>query len=112
MENPHMNRNFLMILLLSVLSCNESNSGENNKSLHADTLTQINSTEKHDSLTWIKNFRIFRDAIYKRDIKKVKGFVNFPIMNPNNEIWYLVYEGNDKAINLLSDQIKPFTEKD
>jgi hypothetical protein len=33
-------------------------------------------------------------------------------MNDNNEIWYLVYGGSKKAINMLSETIKPFTDKD
>jgi len=107
-----MNHNVLVILLLSILSCNESNLNRSNKSYLETTLIQIDSKEKYDTLTWINSFRIFQDAIYQRDIEKVKGFFNFPIMNQSNEIWYLVYEGNIESIKLLSDEIKPFTEKD
>ncbi len=33
-------------------------------------------------------------------------------MSENNEIWVLVFQGNEKKINQMTDEIKPFTEQD
>lgn len=68
---------------------------------------EIISTQQYSS-NWIDNFRAFRTAVYQADKTKVKSFIDFPIMNENNEIWYLVNPENEN----LSDKIKPFTEKD
>ncbi len=70
------------------------------------------SVQQQDSSSWIQEFRNFRAAVYEQDKNKVKLFIDFPIMNENNEIWYLVYGENEKALKLLSDKPKPFTEKD
>jgi hypothetical protein len=68
---------------------------------------------QQDSTNWIQDFRKFRDAVYKNDRATVKSFIDFPIMNDNNEIWFLVYGGDKKGTQLMgSDKKKPFTEKD
>lgn len=61
---------------------------------------------------WVESFVLFRDAIYKRDKIIGKTFFKFPIINTNNEIWYLIYEDNDKQLKRIPDTIKPFSEKD
>src|SRR5882724_4180110 len=71
------------------------------------------ASRQQDSINWIQDFRNFRDAVYKNDRVVVKSFINFPIMNDNNEIWSLVHDGNEKGAQLMSaDKIKPFAEKD
>jgi len=42
----------------------------------------------------------------------VKSFIEFPVLNEGNEIWYLVYDGKESSLNLLTDKLKPFNEKD
>ena len=69
-----------------------------------------NAPQQPDTNRWIDHFREFRTAVYQQDKNKVKSFIDFPIMNDNNEIWDMVYQG--KGGPLLSDKIKPFTEKD
>lgn len=54
----------------------------------------------------------FRTAIYQGDRRKVKTFFEFPIYNPNNEIWYLAYSGDEKRLNRLTENIKPFSENE
>ncbi len=68
--------------------------------------TQVKASE------WINSFKKCRDAVVKKDLKAVKSFIDFPIMNENNEIWYLAYGNDDKAIATLGSEIKPFTEVD
>ncbi len=65
-----------------------------------------------DTTGWINSFREFRHAVYTNDRAKAKQFIDFPIMNDNNEIWYLAYNYDDKLISKLPTNIKPFTEKD
>ena len=106
---------FISILLFIILliSCKEKTSG-NIEKITPDSSKVVSGTisDKHDSLTWIQNFREFRDAIYQRNKTKAKTFFDFPVMNENNEIWYLVYEQGEKQIARLPGKIKPFTESD
>jgi hypothetical protein len=98
-----MKKLYILLLIVMIISC-----GENDKSTPSDTSTVVSS----DSLAWIDQFREFRDAVYKGDKTKVKQFIDFPIMNENNEVWDFVTVGNDSNLNLSNDQITPFTEKD
>jgi hypothetical protein len=110
----------LTVLICFVVSCGNHSTGDlsNNKKEASSSAIQessgIEANHPHpDTIKWIDNFRTFRDAVYQRDKQKVKQFFEFPVMNPNNEIWYLAYGGvDDKVGSLLSDAIKPFTEKD
>jgi hypothetical protein len=74
--------------------------------------TEAQSMQKNDTTKWIESFREFREAIYQNNMEKVKSFIDFPIMNENNEIWYLVYDDNEQQISKLADSTKPLTEKD
>ena len=75
-------------------------------------IVSSNNKIKADSTKWIDNFKEFRIAVYKKDRVKVKKFIDFPVLSQGNQIWYLAYQGNEKALNLLNDKTKPFTEKD
>ena len=75
-------------------------------------LLSFNNKTIGNSTKWINNFKEFRNAVYKKDKAKVKKFINFPVLSSGNQIWYLAYNGNEKALNLLNDKTKPFTEKD
>ncbi|MBW8683007.1 hypothetical protein [Chitinophaga rhizophila] len=65
-----------------------------------------------DTSYWIYNFRQFRDAVYQHDIAKARVYIDFPILDESNEIWFLAYGANEKALEKLPDEAKPFTEKD
>ena len=65
-----------------------------------------------DTSYWVDNFRQFRDALYQRDKSKAKAFFDFPCTSEGNEIWYLAYSDDDKAVDMLGATVKPFTEKD
>lgn len=63
-----------------------------------------------DKVSWQQHFTAFADAVIKNDAAALKKFIDFPIMNKGNEIWYWV---NSELVMTLSDKkIKPFTEKD
>ena len=96
----------LLLPLFSFIIYHESNS-----CIH-DKYTLPGIAVQTDSAAWIQDLRAFRDAVYRKDINKVKSFIDFPILNENNEIWFLVYGGDGKAATLLSAKIKPFLEKD
>ena len=68
--------------------------------------------KQKDTNYWIDNFRQFRDAIFQSDKIKAKAFFDFPIKNEGNEIWYLAYDQNEKAIGKLRNITKPFTDTD
>lgn len=61
----------------------------------------------------IESFKHFRDALYQNDLEALKSFFTFPIMNPSNEVWYLVLDEKElQAKKLEVGQAAPFTEKD
>ena len=66
-----------------------------------------------DTLLWIADFKMLRTAIYQHDIRAVKKHFNFPVLNPNNEIWYLVLQDAELSKPKFSGaKIVPFNEKD
>jgi len=74
--------------------------------------SQVDNNKKQVSSNLKDNFRNFRNALYQNNKIKIKQFIDFPILNDNNEIWYLVYEDVEKVPLLISGNIKPFSEKD
>jgi hypothetical protein len=66
-----------------------------------------------DTINWINDFRTLRTAIYKNDTSTVKKYFRFPVLNSNNEIWYLVL--SEKALSgkrFKGNKLVPFLEKD
>ena len=61
---------------------------------------------------WIDDFKVFRDAVYRNDTAKLKTFFKFPVLNPANEIWYVVLDEKELEEKMLTKKISPFTEKD
>lgn len=81
--------------------------------LKTDSIKLSIPFKQKDTTYWIANFREFRDAIFQKNKKKAKAFLDFPLKNERNEIWYLIYDHDDKkAIEKLQNTIKPFTEAD
>lgn len=60
----------------------------------------------------ILDFRNFRSALFSQKMDSVKMFFTFPVMNVNNEIWYLVLDEKEIDAKKLSDAIQPFTAAD
>lgn len=58
----------------------------------------------------IESFKEFRNSVYQKDKVKVKTFVDFPIYNENNEIWYLEGIADESFLKKITDKIIPFTE--
>lgn len=99
----------LAAVLIILFSCGNAASKES--AAGNKKISERPPVEKSDTLTWINDFRAFRDAVYHNERAKVKGFVDFPIVNPGNDIWYIVYAGDVKEMPDIPDS-KPFTEKD
>jgi hypothetical protein len=75
--------------------------------------TVVNVPAPVDTVTRTNSFKTFRDAVYQSNLQQVKSFIDFPIKNVNNEIWYLAYDKEqDKLAALPTDKIVPFTEAD
>ena len=68
--------------------------------------------KQKDTSYWVYNFRQLRDALYQSERSKAKVFFDFPFINQGNEIWYVAYGGNEKAIEKIGKTEKPFTERD
>ena len=51
----------------------------------SNSLILSDNKQKQDTLKWIDNFRKFRNAVYQNDRIKVRQFIDFPILNENNE---------------------------
>ncbi len=66
----------------------------------------------NDSTLWLRELKEFRNSVYINDKSRIKSYIDFPILNENNEIWYLAYGGNSRKFETIPERIKPFTEKD
>lgn len=71
--------------------------------------------EKQDAeMTTLKQeFTNFRNAVYQGNIRATKSFMQFPVMNTNNDIWYMVLNEQEQQFRKINSQkIIPFTEAD
>ena len=50
--------------------------------------------------------------MYRNDTAKLKPFFKFPVLNPANEIWYLVLNEKEQQEKNLTGKTFGFTEKD
>src|SRR5215211_7555441 len=102
---------FLMGLVLAISSC--TGSGTHDAPRSASQKDSVNVRQPQaDSSNWLNSFREFRTAVYQKDKAGVKKFFRFPVMNENNEIWYLAFQNDDDLIRDLPDTVKAFSGKD
>lgn len=66
--------------------------------------------QSSDSSKWTDNFLELKRAIIRGDRKALKSFIDFPIKNKGNEIWYLA--DSKLVMEIDPKEIKPFTESD
>jgi hypothetical protein len=110
------NCNYMKILYIIIgafisLSC--TNSTQNKPSGITSQEGTSNSTtpeQSSDSSKWTDSFLELKEAITTGDRKAVKSFIDFPIKNKENEIWYLA--DSKLVMEISSKEIKPFTEAD
>ena len=103
-----------IILVFLFLSCNQNTEKksvtEKKENLKTSNTENKNIEPKVKINTSIESFKEFRNAVYQKDKVKVKTFVDFPIYNENNEIWYLEGIADEKFLKKITDKITPFTE--
>lgn len=87
-----------------VVTSDSSVKDEENKVFAPDS-THTYSTE------WVEDFKAFRDAVYRRDKKAVKGYFDFP-MADGGELWYYVLMDQDPYGKDSNITKRPFTERD
>lgn len=92
---------FLPTALLFILA--GCNSQEKNKTV---ALVQTNNANQN----WVASFKDFRTALYQNDKATLKSFFKFPVVDKNNEIWYLIEDEHPPVFE--KGEIKPFTETD
>ncbi|HXP51459.1 MAG TPA: hypothetical protein VN922_15995 [Bacteroidia bacterium] len=64
-----------------------------------------------DSNAWVKDFKDFRSAVYAHNVEKVKSYFDFPVIDSDNSIWFIVLDtAAYKKIDI--NTVTPFTEKD
>ncbi len=104
----------LYIIISTFISQSCTNSTQNKPS---DDLTSQPGTDKviaigqsSDSSMWTDNFLKLKKAISTGDRNAVKSFIDFPIKNRGNEIWYLA--DSKLVMEISSKEIKPFLETD
>jgi hypothetical protein len=61
-------------------------------------------------LVWIESLSDFRKALLNVNIKAVKQFFEFPILNPGNDIWMVA--DMKSAARMTPNKIVPFKESD
>ena len=103
-----------IILVFLFLSCNQNTEKksvtEKKEYLETSNTENKNIEPKVKINTSIESFKEFRNAVYQKDKVKVKTFIDFPIYNENNEIWYLEGIADEKFLKKITDKITPFTE--
>ena len=103
-----------IILVFLFLSCNQNTEKksvtEKKENLETSNTENKNIEPKVKINTSIESFKEFRNAVYQKDKVKVKTFIDFPIYNENNEIWYLEGIADEKFLKKITDKITPFTE--
>ena len=104
----------IYILIGVIISSSCTNSTQNQTKEHlASQQKESNSPSAEpssDSRKWTDNFLEFKKAILANDRKTVKSFIDFPIKNKGNEIWYLADSRLLMEIN--PDKVVPFNESD
>jgi hypothetical protein len=106
---------FLLLIAAVLLSCGQNKTTDSSDGSIAKSDSTKNEKGKKltsDTLQWMNSFKEFRTAIYKNDRKKVKTFIDFPIHNENNEIWYLTNDKDENYLKSLTGAVKPYPESE
>src|SRR5262245_9353827 len=101
--------NRLYLIAAAVVSLSYANSTQS-KPLEKTTSVRISDSCYSDSSKWKDSFLELSKAIRAGNKDAVKSFIDFPIKNNGNEIWYLADPRLVREIR--PDKIKPFTETD
>ena len=104
----------LNIIIGAFISISCTNSTQNKPSTDLTSQQSTNNSaavgQSSDSSKWSDNFLKLKKAISTGDKNAVKSFIDFPIKNKGNEIWYLA--DSKLVMEISPKEIKPFTEAD
>ncbi|MBW1657947.1 hypothetical protein [Flavobacterium quisquiliarum] len=104
----------LTLLIFLFISCKQDaekkSATEIKENLEISKTENIKIEPQAEPNTLVESFKEFRNAIYQRDKVKVKEFIDFPIYNDNNEIWYLGNMADDEFFKKAGDKVIPFPE--
>jgi hypothetical protein len=104
----------LNIIIGAFISLSCTNSTQNKPSTDPTSQQSTNNSktvgQSSDSSKWTDNFLKLKKAISTGDRNAVKSFIDFPIKNKGNEIWYLA--DSKLVMEIDPKEIKPFTEVD
>jgi len=103
---------YIIIGAFISLSCIDSrqNKPPIDTKTHQNTRNSPIVGQNSDRSKWTDNFLELKKAITTGDRNKVKSFIDFPIKNKGNEIWYLA--DSKLVMEINPKEIKPFTETD
>lgn len=101
----------IFLVLIFIYSCEGNGSRkENNNSVKIEkNIENIVFECNSDSVK--ANFKEFRDALYSRNLNKIKIFFEFPVVAESNGLWYQAYM-NEENIPINLESATPFHEKD
>ena len=109
-------KNLSVILIFLFISCKQNGEKKSvpeiKENLEISKTENNNLEQKVDEDTLIESFREFRNALYQKNKVKVKTFIDFPIYNENNEIWYLENIADEEFLKKLTEKITPFPESE
>ena len=104
----------LYIIIGAFISLSCTNPTQNKPSAgivsQQDTSNSTTPGQSSDSSKWKDNFLDLKKAITTGDRNAIKYFIDFPIKNKGNEIWYLA--DSKLVMEISPKEIKPFTEAD
>lgn len=105
-----MNNGIVLMSICILLACN-NNAPKTVEVKPNEPSALIKETgSKEVANNWQQNFKLLKQAIVSGNKNAVKDFVQFPIENKGNEIWYF---GDDALVmEIPSKPIKPFTASD
>jgi len=108
-----MTRLTLFFVGLFITSCFENKTIDTpgNDTINSKMAPILTSAQTIGTL-WIESFREFRNAVFQSNKYKAKEYFNFPVLNVNNEIWYLTTDYDLRGDIFITDSLKPFTDKD
>lgn len=95
-----------------MLACNNNASSvaADEKSKKQQGIATPESALTNNADSWEQNFIRLKQAIANGNREAIKSFVNFPINNQGNEIWYLA--NPELVMEIRPKPVKPFTAND
>jgi len=107
---------YVLLLITTLFSCNNTQKTEQEATAKKEK-QGINSTDtvnvkaESNPVTWIDDFKSFRDAAYYNDVTKLKGYFNFPVNTDSAKLFFGVALSDEKAREAIRN-LKFFTEAD